>query len=126
MQPHRCSHRQSRVSARLQANLVGFRFAQAYRRLAVTSRLYSVVWKIAHPSSLHFEKYMYQFTSQVFPLSAEKDCCHVGRSGFVLSQRNSTSTGIPLCWSCPRNSPTEPEKEPSTGGKRVAPLVSIQ
>src|SRR6185503_16689340 len=58
----------------------------------------SVVVNYCHQENeVSLEKYMYQFTSQVFPLSTEKDCCQVGVSGFVLSQRNSTRTGRPLC-----------------------------
>src|ERR1700757_2372793 len=69
---------------------------------------------------------LYQFHSQVLPLSGENAWLHTGRSLFRTSQRNIMIIGFPLNVSLQKKWPTLFSNEPSTGGSITPELLATQ
>ena len=69
---------------------------------------------------------MYQLVSHVFPSSGDSAWSHRHASGPSTVHRYRHTTGVPLCASGPRNSPTAPVNRPVTGESMAPPprLVS--
>jgi hypothetical protein len=69
---------------------------------------------------------MIQLVSQVAPSSADRACAQRIESGVMSDQVNLQVTGMPLCVSGPRNTPTPSSNRPVTGGSIRARRLSIQ
>src|SRR6266480_5463931 len=69
---------------------------------------------------------LYQFHSQVLPLSGEKAWLHTGRSLSLASQRNMTIIFFPLKVSFAKKCPTPFSNEPTTGGSSTPTLLATQ
>src|ERR1700730_6714590 len=78
------------------------------------------------PSYLIRSETLYQFHSQVLPLSGEKAWLQTGRCLSRASQRNIMMIGFPLKVSRVKKWPTLFSKEPTTGGSSTPTLLATQ
>src|SRR6266496_1473868 len=69
---------------------------------------------------------LYQFHSQVLPLSGEKAWPHTGRSLSLASQRNMTIIFFSLKVSLAKKCPTPFSNEPTTGASKTPTLLATQ